>query len=241
MAVAAMVFSACGKKDDPKKPADDPGNDPGNKEPEEQEYVKPIDIDGDFADWAKLDASKVIEVKCASDAAKTDLKLMKVYADETYVFCYVEFDFSNYDNAPDACHFHFYFNGDNDTATGGWSAAWDQGDTPCIDMFCEADVIADGEVVDLYNPGSHKYAGAPNTSEWGWDDVSVDGFINGMGSKKAFEFQITRELYPLGKLANPFTMGVDCCTNGWDATGVLPNAEYTEENNGLAPLLVVKY
>ena len=237
LTIAAMVFAACEKK-----PVDNPddNNNNNNNDPEPEEYVVPITIDGNFDDWAKIDASKLIVAKCADEAAKPDLKVLKVYADETYVFCYVEFNFDDYDGAPDDAHFHFYFNGDNDTATGGWNGSWDQGETPCVDLLTEADVITAGEVVE-YNPTQLKYAGAPNTSEWGWEDVSVDGFITGKGTKKAYEFMITRELYPLGSMAMPFTMGIDVCVNGWNATGALPNAAVTDDNpSGQTNLLEVK-
>ena len=64
--------------------------------------------------------------------------------------------------------------------------------------------------------------------------------MQGKGTKKAFEFQITRELYPAGKLAKTFTMGIDLLVNGWDATGALPNTDATETNPaGEAPLVEV--
>ena len=235
--MAAMVLVACNKPANPDNPD---GPDTPDTPDGPAVYEAPITIDGNFDDWAAIDASKLIVAKCAADASKPDLKVLKVYADDIYVFCYVEFDFSAYDNAPDAAHFHFYFNGDNDTATGGWDGSWNQEGTPCIDLFCEGDVVAEGAVTD-YAPAQHKYAGDPNTSEWAWDDVTVDGFLIGKGTKKAYEFQVTRELYPLGSMADPFTMGIDVCVNGWNATGALPNAEPTEDNpSGQSNLLSVK-
>lgn len=243
-AIAAMFsFVACQKPAN-NKPSGDNNQDEQKVDPKddekEPEYVKAITIDGTFDDWAALDASKVITAKCADPTAKTDLKLLKVYVDELYIFAYVEFDFTPYDNAPDVAHLDFHINGDGDTATGGWNGQWDQGETPCIDLMCQGDIISEGNVID-YAPGLYKYAGAPNTSEWAWEDVSIEGFIEGKGTKKAFEVQMMRELYPLGDLADEISLGVEILVNGWDATGALPNAETDEVNTtGQAGLLTVK-
>ena len=241
-AIAAMFsFVACQKPNNT-KPSD--GNQEEQKDPKDDEkepdYVKAIEIDGTFDDWAALDASKVITVRCADPTAKTDLKLMKIYVDELYIFAYLEFDFEPYDNAPETAVLDFHINGDGDTATGGWNGQWDQGETPCIDLMCQGSIIDAGEVVD-YAPGLYKYAGDPNTSEWSWDDVSIEGFIEGMGTKKAYEVQMMRELYPLGELADEISLGVEILVNGWDATGALPNSTVDEVNTtGQAGLLTVK-
>ncbi len=236
MAIAAMTLVACDKNN--------PGNndDPNNQGGDEQEYVAPITIDGNFDDWAKLE--KVQVIKCASTASKTDLKLAKIYSDKYYVFVYVEFDFSAYESfvCESGTNFDFHFNGDNDTSTGGWKGQWDQGETPCIDLMCQGPVIdPEGNVCD-YAPGMYKYGGAANTSEWIWEEQPASDFIIGKGNKKGYEFQITRELYPLGKLAKEFGLGIEILVNGWDATGALPNTEATETNPaGEAPLAVVPY
>ena len=84
LAIAAMVLVAsCNKnpKHDP-KPTPEPEPEP--------EYVAPITIDGDFADWAKLDASKVAVTTCNPDSKLLALKTVKAYADEQFIFLYVE-------------------------------------------------------------------------------------------------------------------------------------------------------
>lgn len=238
LAIVATVFAVSCKKEDPKK--DDPGkkDDPQKEEP--AKYEAPIIIDGNFDDWAKIDESKLVISKVPGDAAKTDLKLAKIYYDEYYMFIYAEYDFTAYDNAPETAVFNVMLNGDNSTATGGYMGDWDQGDTPCVDLMCQGDVVVAGEVVD-YDPGMYKFAGEPNTSEWLWDEVTVSGFITGKGTKKAIEIQITRELYPLGKLADELTMGLQVLVNGWDSTGVVPMGSATDDNpSGQVNLLTVK-
>ena len=119
---------------------------------------------------------------------------------------------------------------------------WDQGEHNCIDLMCQGAIIDEtGAFVD-YAPGMYKYNAAPGTNEWAWEEQPASDFIIGKGNKKAYEFQITRELYPLGKLAKEFTMGIEILVNGWDATGALPNTEATDTNPaGEADLGVVKY
>ena len=235
MAIAAMTLVACNKNNN----EDDPNN-PGG---DEKEYVAPIKIDGNFDDWSQL--KDVTTWKTAATASKTDIKLAKIYADKYYIFVYLEFDFSAYETLAgyeSGTHIDFHFNGDNDTSTGGWKGQWDQGETPCVDLMCQGAIIdSEGNFVD-YAPQLLKYNAAPNTSEWAWEEQPASDFLIGKGNKKAYEFQITRELYPLGKLAKEFTMGIEILVNGWDATGALPNAEATETNPaGEAPLGVVKY
>ena len=195
--------------------------------------VQPIKIDGSFDDWAALDPAKVSVATYATESSnKDDLKTLKVYANEQAVYVYVEFDLSGYNpGAVESATMEIYLNGDNNTATGGWRAFWDQGTTPCIDLLLQGAVIEDGAVVD-YGGSAYKYAGLPNTNEWTWENVSVDGFVYGKGSMVAYEIKLDRWLYPLGTLADTFTMGVDVMVNGWDATGVLPTSG--------SPLLVVQ-
>ncbi|MBR5042630.1 MAG: hypothetical protein IKX67_05265 [Bacteroidales bacterium] len=234
MALAATLFISCNKNNDP----DDPNNNG------EKEYVAPIKIDGTFDDWAKLDASKVQVLKCADPTTKTDLKLAKVYADKYYVFIYVEFDYSAYGGEVSDSHFDIIIDGDADTSTGGYKGPFDQGETPCIDLLIQGDVIAGGEVQSAYDPFVGTYSGAVNDGgAWAWTEVEgLTGFVEGKGDKKTWEFQITRELYPAGKLAKEFNMGIFASVNGWNATGALPNAKVDDVNlSGEAPLLKVNY
>ena len=112
-------------------------NNAGGKKPkdkEEKEYVAPIKVDGDFSDWAKLDATKVATATCDPDATKTALKLVKVYADEVFVFIYFEWDKEEVphyaptnpadENTGAYAPFHIYMNGDGSTATGGFAGQW---------------------------------------------------------------------------------------------------------------------
>ena len=232
MALAATLFISCNKNNDP----DDPNNNG------EKEYVAPIKIDGSFDDWAAID-SKVQVFKCAADSPKPDMKLMKVYADKYYVFVYIEFDYSAYNGEVTMAHVDFCIDGDADTSTGGYSGAWDQGETPSVDVLIEGSVIEDGAVCEAYDPFVGTWSGEVNGDGWSWTEIDgLTGFVEGKGTKKAWEFCITRELFPAGKMAKEFKMGVLCTVNGWDATGALPNAPVTDTNlNGQAPLATINY
>lgn len=232
LAFAAAMFVSCGEKTD-----DEGEGGPGGS------YKAPITIDGDFADWAALDASKVQVMKCASSATKADMKLAKVYADKNFIFVYVEMDYSAYDGEVTMAHIDFCIDGDADTATGGYNGQWDQGATPCIDVLIEGSIIEDSAVCEAFDPFVGTWGGEVNADGWTWTEIEgLTGFIEGKGNKKAWEFRITRELYPAGKMAKEFNMGILCTVNGWDATGALPNAEVTETNiDGRAPLLKINY
>ena len=228
-AIAAMVVAVSCSKDD-SKDSKKGGKDSG-------EYVQPIKIDGDFSDWAKLDASKVATAKNAGeDANHTALKTLKVYADEYFVFVYFEIDD---DQISDRAWvpFHLYINGDNSTATGGYGDQWTDAS---VDVLTEGAVFADGEWCN-YDPGAHKWTGEVNGLGWSWEELVPEGsgLCQGAGKGNAYELLFMREMYPMGKLADTFTMGVDIQQN-WDSVGVLPNLECTDDNpNGLAPMLKV--
>ena len=229
LAFAAALFVACDNTD-----PDDPDNPSGGTE-----YKQPITIDGDFADWAKLDASKVQVVKCAANAEKKDLKLAKVYADKYFVFVYLEFDFSAYDGAVTMAHVDFMFDGDASAETGGYASCWNM---PQIDVLIEGSTIDDSTVAEAFDAPAFLWSGGVGEDGWAWTEVEgLTGFIEGKGNKQAWEFRITRELYPSGKLAKDFNLGILTTVNGWDCTGYLPNADVTEDNpSGFAPLLLVK-
>lgn len=224
MAIASTVLAlaSCKKDNSPAGPVKP-------DQPDEPEYVAPITIDGQFDDWAKLDASKVATATCEEGAAKEALKLVKVYADELYVFIYFEWDKELVEFGPEEfIPFHVYINGDGDASTGGFS---DQFTDACIDLLMEGFLADGGEAIGSYAPSCFSWSGEPNGSGWSWADVdSGDGLCEGAGVIGKYEMAITRELYPLGKLADNFSIGFDI-QQAWDSVGILPNsAEGTAES-----------
>jgi hypothetical protein len=239
LAIAAMVLVAsCNKnpKPDP-KPTPEPEPEP------EPEYVAPITIDGDSADWAKLDASKVAVTTCNPDSKLLALKTVKVYADEQFIFLYVEYDPMEDEWIP----FHVYMNADNSAETGGYG-----------DEFAEADAEWLLETsITAYDCALFKWWGEAGGNGWNWTDPEVEpstengwgailpegsgfGTSAGDASKGKYEISIMRAMIEEQvKFADTFTLGFDIQAN-WSSVGILPNAPITDENpNGLAPKLRV--
>ena len=163
-----MVSVSCNKNN---------GDDEGEDEGGEQEYVAPIKIDGDFADWAKLDGTKIASATCDKDATKTALKLVKVYADAVYVFVYFEWDKDQITHEPDVEHvpFHCYINTDGDASTGGFG---DEFSDACSDIMFEGFIYPDGAKIGSYEPGVYEWVGEVNGTGWDgcWNDL---GEFNG--------------------------------------------------------------
>ncbi|MBQ6198215.1 MAG: hypothetical protein IJK44_03150 [Bacteroidales bacterium] len=244
MAIAALVCTvSCNK--------DDKGGKNHNNGGEESEYVAPITIDGDFADWAKLDASKIAKAECVAGATKDDLKLVKVYFDSDNIFVYTEFEVGELDAEGDLwIPFHFYLNADNSAATGGDSQQFTDKDA---EWMFETSITS-------YDPGLFKWWGAVGADGWLWTPHDADnslpehsaddnwGAIMGEGSgigssagtidrktgKGAYEIQIQLAMMPGVEFADVFTVGFDIQIN-WSTTGILPNAADGE----LAPKLKV--
>ena len=225
-----MVSVSCNKNNGDE---DDPDG------PDEPEYVAPITIDGEFADWAKLPSANVAEAKCDPEATKTALKVVKVYADPVYVFVYFEWDKDQITHEPDVEHvpFHCYINTDGDASTGGYG---DEFSDACSELLFEGFVYPDGAKVGSYEPGVFKWTGDVNGTGWTWEDLGeFNGLCAGAGIEGKYEFQIARELLPM-KLADKFSIGFDI-QQGWESVGVLPNSHVTDENpGGLAASLQVK-
>lgn len=227
LAVAAAVLTVSCKKEN--------NNNNNNNNQGGGEYVQPITIDGKFDDWAKLDATKISTATCDPEAVKNALKVVKVYADEVFVFVYFEWDKDQitFENGVEHVPFHCYINGDGNATTGGYA---DEFLDACSDALFEGFIYPDG-VLGSYDPAVYKWYGEPNATGWAWNPGSEDepvlpggsGVCMGAGIEGKYEFLITRELYPLGKLADKFSIGFDI-QQGWETVGYLPNSHVTEDN-----------
>jgi hypothetical protein len=234
LAMTAMILAvSCNKDDNGGKDKKDKGG--------KDSYEQPIKIDGNFDDWAKLDATKIATAKCEADATKTALKLVKVYADAVFVFVYFEWDKDQISFEKDVEHvpFHIYINGDGNSATGGFGDQWSDA---CSDT-CFEGFLTDGSSIVSYDPGVYSWQGEVNGSGWEWSDPAIldagSGICAGAGVEGKYELLITRELYPVGKLADNFSIGFDI-QQGWNSVGILPNAAPTDNNPaGTAPSLQV--
>ena len=250
-AATMMSFTACekdgGKTDGPEvEVCPECGQNPCECE---EEYVPAITIDGDFADWAAVEAATAT---CDPEAKYTALTTLKAYADEFYVYLYVEFV---EDEIADRAWtpFHVYFNADNSDATGGFGDQWSDANAECM---LETAIFGEGAYT-TYDAALFKWWGEVGGTGWLWTEGSVAGFehsgddnwgavlgegsgiANAAGKGNAFEISILKEMMQGVEFAETFSVGVDI-QQSWASVGVLPNAASTDDNpNGLAPKLVV--
>lgn len=235
---AALCLVGCKKGDTPTPSGGGETPSGGGQEP--AKYEKPITIDGQFADWAKLDGTKIATATTDPEANHTALKVVKVYADANFVFVYFEWDKEQIEWELDVEHvpFHVYINGDGKATTGGFGDQWSDA---CTDVMFEG-FLTDGEKIASYEPGVFKWVGETNGTGWTdcWEDLgAIDGICSGAGVEGKYELQIVRELYPFKPLADNFSIGFDI-QQGWNSVGVLPNTAVTDDNpGGLAPSLQV--
>ena len=234
LAVAAIICVSCGK--DPKPTPGPDGPDDPTPEPEpEPTYVAPITIDGDFSDWAKLDASKMCIATCAAEPAWSALKVMKIYMDEVYMFVYFEYDDSQLPDKSDV-QGHVYFDSDCDDTTGGCNNQFIPG---CIEYMGEGHFYR-SDAVSSFDPSISAWIGEPLAGGWDWETVypSGSGIFNGDGGNGKYEMAMLREMFP--ELGDEFGFGMDI-QQTWNSVGVLPNAELNDENpTGKASLMRVK-
>ena len=204
----------------------------------EQGYVSPIKIDGDFADWDALDASKVAVSTTDPDATLAGLKVVKVYADEYFINVYFEYDPEFVENL-ESVPFHVYFNSDNSsdsTSESQWSNSGD------IDYMCEGWVY-EGGANCVYDPSLSAAGFTPDAYDWLWVDIlpSSSSISTGAGNGTKYEFAFTLEMMDVIEFADTFGIGFDI-QQAWESVGVLPNAAVTDTNlSGKAPLMLVTF
>lgn len=231
MCIATLAFIACKPNNNPEDPTN--GDD-------DDEYVAPITVDGDAADWAKL-GDKVFTADCNKDAEFKALTTMKVYADELFIYLYAEYDASLIDINEDMSNeefaekwgvpFHIYINATN--SNNGFIGQWS---TPAT-MLTEGFLFLEGKPIE-YNPSAFIWAGEVASTEWTWDSSSATNYINASKvTDKTIEMSILREALP-ETIGDEFRMGIDI-QKAWDSQGILPNMEKNEEGT-VAEMLLVK-
>ena len=177
-------------------------------------------FDGFLSDWAKFPSAKVSSATCTSGSRFTALQNLKVYANPSYIYLYVDWDASRttWDDS-EWMPFQIFLNDDGKDTTGGW-ADWftDAG----MDVYCEG-TLTNGVNFISYNPQAYIWEGAVNGEGWYWsvDPIGSD-FTVGGGFNGRYEIRIDRSKYPR-TIADNFSLGV-AIDQMWDAIGVLPNA-----------------
>ncbi|MBR1706038.1 MAG: hypothetical protein IJ721_04520 [Bacteroidales bacterium] len=241
MMTAAVSFLACSKSDDNKKKGDD-------DEGDDTEFA--ITIDGKFDDWAKanavtatLDAANVGWAQ--PDNQRVDaLKTLKVTADGTYIYVYVEVDMSveyqggvNWDGSTlgkaAAGPIDIYFDADANTATGGINWCWEE--PAGWEYFFESATIFGDQPGDLSDGALFQFTGADGTDIWAVnpparEDVTRDGLFKGAGVREGniikYEISFVRAFMP--KITgNKINIGVIVQSSNWTLVGLLPTAKQT--------------
>ena len=238
MVIAATMLVACGNDDNG-------GTNKPNNGGSDSNYTAPITIDGNFADWDALDQSKVsVATLPEGEVQYGALYTLKVYADELFVFAYIEFD----DAAlPDKSQvpMHFYLNSDNDSTTGGGDAIWTDADA---DFLFEGFVYQEGSLCS-YDPGVYSWHGLDGDTTWDWgteDEIVLEsgrGLSSGAGSVDGnglgrYEFAFLIDMMPF-TLADTFSIGAGIQQN-WNSVGMLPCGVVSDlDLEGTAEKLVV--
>jgi hypothetical protein len=196
-----------------------------------------IQMDGDFSDWDLLDPSKIATATCDPEAFYTALEIVKVYANEGFIFVYFEWDKTQISHGNgERVPFHCYINTDGDTTTGGY-ADWGQSGgftDACSDVVLEGFLYDNYGYLGSYSPWSFAWSGEPNGTGWNWDTSLKSftyGFAMGAGVEGQYELAISREAlayndYPI---SDEFSIGFDI-QQSWTSMGLLPNAAATTEN-----------
>lgn len=232
LAAMAAMFIACGGE----KPNPQPQPQPGPGEGDEQ-VESAIKVDGQFDDWAALDASKVVSVALNEEEGTykySDLKLVKVYADELSINLYVEFD------PIQAMNFGLFIDADFDETTGR-NTPW------CgVELYFEGSIYEwledeTGAFVEqlggvAWTPGLFQFAGADNTDEWNWTELVAGGIATAstpaaVGELAAVEISVMREMIAYD-LAETVGLGFTVANNGWNNCGVLPQVSTEAEETG---------
>lgn len=247
MATALMVAAvSCNKPDDQKKPVDpDP-------DPDETEAL--ITIDGKFDDWAKVTNAATASLVAANagwaqaDNQRIDaLKTLKVTADGSYIYLYVECDMTveyqggtSWDGSPLGKAFagpiDIYIDADGNETTGGIYWTW-------VPLGWEYLIEAagafstEGEIADA---ATFMFTGEDQTDIWAVnpparEDVSRDGLFQGIsvkdGNTMKVEIALIRAFLPKIK-GDKINIGVLAQSTNWTLHGLLPQIEQTGTSLG---------
>ena len=208
--------------------------DNGGEQTPEDEYVSPITIDGDFADWDNLEG--VVVCKSDPDATKQGLLEMRVYADEVFMNVLLEFnpDIVTERTAATENPVSLWLSTSKDA--GGYNMWSDL----CIEYMLQGWCF-NGDSYDTWTAGMYMWAGEVHAEGWTWESVLEDVAAESAGAGDKIEIRMMMDLLAgVMEFGDVFYIGADV-QQAWDAVGQLPNAAITEENmSGAAEMLEVK-
>ncbi len=250
LAVVAALFVACGEKPEPQpqpNPNPDTEQEPGNEDEKEEEpaFEGLVKIDGNFDDWAALTEDQYVMSTLPTEGTMQYpvLKTLKVYADEMYIYIYIDYDGrGEYNPTDDAWtpvgNLDLFFDEDNNPETGrlyGWSSC--------------SSILMQGTFNDttIFDPGCKLYTGENMVADWSWEDLGLFGFMTAVlpveiaENVKAFECALLRPMLGF-EMADTIGVGALVESADWKHFGHLPqkSMEQIEADGGeLAPMLYI--
>ena len=245
MAAAAFLFAAC----EPKTP-DTPDT---PETPDEPEVT--ITIDGNFDDWGKLDQTKVAVAKNNPDSPWDAVKQMRVYAEDEFVYYYIEFDNSQigellaaaqgtYTNSHGEQSENVISMRINLNTDGEFTSGYENYSLQAYDFIIEGTLAQDAKWVS-FDGTLHQRIGS-------WKELLKPGnsLVMGAGNGNKYEIMLVRSLFnnavsassdpkPMG---DTFQTGLRFYSPGWEELSNLPNAAVTDDNShGWGNLLEVTF
>ena len=200
-----------------------------------------ITIDGDFADWAAMDADKVKVSHNDPDSPWEGVLELRVYANAETVFYYIKFDKESLDDAfaldPNDMHLRLCINTDGEFESGYSSYFLESYD------FIIEGTFADGGAFVDFDGEFHQRFGS-----WVSLLAPENGLVTGKGN--GYEYEIAMDIATFNEAANKstdpkpmgdsFQTGVRFYYNGWAEFSNIPNSSIEEEaGNGWGYLMRV--
>ena len=200
-----------------------------------------ITIDGDFSDWAAMDADKVKVARNDDDSPWEGVLELRVYANAENVFYYIKFDQESLDDAfaldPNDMHLRLCLNTD-----GEFESGYSNYFLEAYDFIIEGTFADGGAFVDFDGEFHQRISG------WVSLLAPENGLVSGKGT--GCEYEIALNIAKFNEAANAstdpkpmgdsFQTGVRFYYNGWQEFSNIPNSSIEEEaGNGWGYLMRV--
>ncbi|MBP5676090.1 MAG: hypothetical protein J6W94_03655 [Bacteroidales bacterium] len=238
MAAAALFFTfSCNPDETPSK-----DKDKGKEEQKEEEQPKiNITIDGQFDDWAAMDASLYVSAKNNPNSPWEGVAEIRCCADPDFVYYYIKFNkeaieeqLANNESLP----IRLCINTDGEFESGYTS------------YFLEGyDFIIEGPLGNGEG-GWGEYDGTLHQRIGSWVSLLEpnSGLVQGKGAGVEYEILLAREIFNNAiagstevnsPISDVFHTGIRFYCNGWEEFSNMPNSSIDEVDNGWGHLLEV--
>ena len=208
----------------------------------------PITIDGDFADWAKLDPTKVVSAKNNPDSPWDAVKEIKVYAADDFVFYYIKFDSAVLTDLlkeeAETLPIRLCLNTD-----GEFTSGYDQYFTRAYDTIIEG-ALAEEKAWTAYDGTLHLRYYNEEKAKNDWKELLKPGnnLVMGMGAGNEYEILLSREIFNNAvpeehKMGDTFQTAIRFYTTatGWDELSNVPNTSVDKNDRCWGDLLDVTF